>query len=150
MRKTLLIVFLIATSIVVIYYNSQRDENIVKNFALELVDESMPLEQVLKNRINYSEKQKDVCLFFLKTVREEYIKNPEKIEVTQPTESKTEIHSDAIQLNSGEHLFYVQFNKSLTLPFILNKKSEIIILFNLTKGGGGNLNNSRSDETMHK
>ena len=150
MKKTLLIVFLIAISIVVIYCNSQRDENIVKNFALELVDESMPLEQVLKNRINYYEKQKNVCLFFLKTVREEYNKNPEKIEVTQPKDSKAAFHSDAIKLNLDEHLFYVQFNNSLTLPFILNKKSEIIILFNLTKGGGGNLNNSRSDERMRK
>ena len=57
------------------------------------------------------------------------------------------VKSDAIRLNSGELLFYVQFNKSLTVPFILNNKSEIIILFNLTKGAGGNLNNSRSDET---
>ncbi|CAH0337341.1 hypothetical protein FVB9288_03096 [Flavobacterium sp. CECT 9288] len=150
MKKTLLIVLLIVMSIVLIYYNSQRDENIVRDFTLELVDESIPLEQILKKRINYTQKQKDLCLFFLKTVRDEYIKNPDKIEVTQSTESKTEIHSERIKLNSGEQLFYVQFNKSLTLPFILNKKSEIIILFNLTKGGGGNLNNSRSDETMHK
>ena len=150
MKKSILIVLLIVISIIVIYSNSPRDENKLRHFALELVDEKIPLEKILKKSINYTQKQKDLCLFFLKTVREEYNKNPEKIEVTQPTESKTEIHSEAIQLNSGEHLFYVQFNKSLTLPFILNKKSEIIILFNLTKGGGGNLNNSRSDETMHK
>jgi hypothetical protein len=149
MKKNILIILLIAISIVVIYYNSKRDENIVKNFALELVDESMPLEQILKTKINYSKKQKDVCLFFLKTVREEYNKNPEKIAITQSANSNVDVKSDAVKLNSGEHLFYVQFNKSLTVPFILNNKSEIIILFNLTKGGGGNLNNSRSDETMH-
>ncbi|MBQ0907658.1 hypothetical protein KBJ98_02955 [Flavobacterium sp. F-328] len=150
MKKNILIILLIAISIVVIYYNSKRDENIVKNFALELVDESMPLEQILKTKINYSKKQKDVCLFFLKTVREEYNKNPEKIVITQSANSNVDVKSDAVKLNSGEHLFYVQFNKSLTVPFILNNKSEIIILFNLTKGGGGNLNNSRSDETMSK
>ena len=59
-------IFLIAISIVVIYSNSPRYENKVRHFALELVDESMPLEQILKTRINYSEKQKDLCLFFFK------------------------------------------------------------------------------------
>jgi hypothetical protein len=150
MKKNILRILLIAISIVVIYSSLQKDENQVRDFAVELTDESIPLEQILKKRINYAQKQKDLCLFWLKTVRDEYIKNPDKIEVTQSTESKIEIHSERIKLNSGEQLFYVQFNKSLTLPFILNKKSEIIILFNLTKGGGGNLNNSRSDETMHK
>ncbi|WP_146841084.1 hypothetical protein [Flavobacterium glaciei] len=150
MKKTLLMVLLIAISILAFYCNSQRDENVVKNFAFELVDESIPLEQVLKKRINYSEKQKDLCLFFLKTVREEYNKNPEKIEVKQSRDNNASMKGDTIKLNTDEHLLYVQFNKSLTLPFILNKKSEIIILFNLTKGGGGNLNNSRSDERILK
>lgn len=150
MKKSILIILLIAISIVVIYSNSARDEKIVKNFALELVDQKIPLEKILKKRIKYTQKQKDLCLFFLKTVREEYHKNPEKIAITQSADSDVDVKSDAIKLNSGEHLFYVQFNKSLTVPFILNNKSEIIILFNLTKGGGGNLNNSRSDETMSK
>lgn len=150
MKKSILIVLLIVVSIVVINFSLQKDENEERNFAVELVDEKIPLEQILKKRINYTQKQKDLCLFFLKTVREEYHKNPEKIAITQSTESDVTAKSDAIKLNSGEHLFYVQFNKSLTVPFILNNKSEIIILFNLTKGGGGNLNNSRSDEIMSK
>ena len=150
MKKSILIVLLIVISIIVIYSNSPRDENKVRHFALELVDEKIPLEKILKKSINYTQKQKDLCLFFLKTVREEYNKNPEKIAITQSADSNVDVKSDAIKLNSGEQLFYVQFNKSLTVPFILNNKSEIIILFNLTKGGGGHLSNSRSDETMHK
>ena len=146
MKKILLILFLLTTLLITYYLFSQSDKNKVENFAVELVDNAIPLEQVLKKRIYYSEKKKDLCLFFLKTIREEYNKNPEKIKVISANEHAKVSDKNRIKLYDGEHLFYIEFNKSLTLPFILNKKSQIIILFYLTKGDAGDLNNSRSDE----
>lgn len=146
MKKTIFILLLIATLLVICYFFIQRKENKVENFAIELVDNAIPIEQVLKKRINYSEKQKGLCLIFLKTIREEYKKNPEKIKVISASEHAKFSDKNRIKLYDGEHLFYIEFNKSLTLPFIVNKKSQIIILFYLTKGEGGNLKNSRSDD----
>jgi hypothetical protein len=146
MKKILLILLLISTLLITYYLYSQSDKDKVEDFAIELVDDSIPLENVLKKRIKYSEKQKNLSLIVLKTIRDEYQENPKKIVVKSSSEYTKAAQEDKIKLYDGEHLFYIEFNKALTLPFVINKKSQIIILFHLTKGGGGDLNNSRSDD----
>lgn len=146
MKKIRIILLLILTLLIIIYFCSQSDKDKVEDFAIELVDDSIPLENVLRKRIKYSEKQKNLSLIHLKNIRDEYQENPQRIVVKSSLEYTTAAQEDRIKLYEGEHLFYIEFNKNVTLPFVINKKSQIIILFHLTKGGEGYLMNSRSDD----
>lgn len=146
MKKIWIILLLILTLLIIIYFYNQSDKDKVEVFAIELVDSSIPLENILKKRIKYSEKQKNLCLIHLKNIRDEYQENPQRIVIKSLREYTTAAQEDRIKLYEGEHLFYIEFNKNVTLPFVINKKSQIVILFHLTKGGEGYLMNSRSDD----
>lgn len=143
MKKIVLILLLFSVIIITLSYFSSINKIKVENFANDLVDSSIPLENLLKKRVKYSQKHKDMSLIFLKNIRDEYQVNPMRIVVNSSREFQKE--KDSIKLYEGEQLFYIEFNKSLTLPFIIDNKSQIILLFRFTKGGGGFLINSRSD-----
>lgn len=146
MKKIWIILLLILILLINIYFWNQSDKDKVEVFAIELVDSSIPLKNVLRKRVKYSEKQKKLSLIHLKNIRDEYQENPQRIVVKPSREYITASQEDIIKLYEGEHLFYIEFNKNVTLPFVINKKSQIIILFYLTKGGEGYLMNSRSDD----
>ena len=143
MKKIVLILLLFSVLLVTLCYFSSLNKRKVENFANDIVDSSILLENVLKKRVKYSKKQKDMSLIFLKKIRDEYQVNPMRIVVNSSSEVQKE--KDSIKLYEGEQLFYIEFNKSLTLPLIIDNKSQIILLFRFTKGGGGFLINSRYD-----
>lgn len=147
MKKIILILTLIiALSISYYLYYLQSDKKILENFACELVDDSVKPEDLITKHIKHTEKGKKIALYLLNFIKEEYKKNPGKIIVYTREEAKRNKFDHQIEIKNTEKLYYIKFNENMIYPFLLNKESKIIVLFILTKGDGGLLSNTRSDE----
>jgi hypothetical protein len=147
MKKILLILTIILALTMSYYlYYLHSDKKIIKDFANEIVDDSIKLEDVLTKYIKHTQKEKKLTLYLLNFIKEEYKKNPGKIVVYTQEEAKRNKHDFQIELKNTEKLYYIKFNEDMTYPFLINKESEIIVLFILNKGEGGTLTNARSDE----
>lgn len=81
MKKIVLILLLFSVLLVTLCYFSSLNKRKVENFAHDIIDNSIPIENVLKKRVKYSQKQKDMSLIFLKNIRDEYQVNPIRIVV---------------------------------------------------------------------
>jgi hypothetical protein len=147
MKKILLIFTLIlAISVSYYLYYLQSDKKILENFACEVVDDSVKPEDLITKQIQHTEKGKKIALYLLNFIKEEYKKDPGKIIVYTRDEAKRNKFDYQIEIKNTEKLYYIKFNENMTYPFLLNKESKIIVLFILTKGDGGFLSNTRSDE----
>jgi hypothetical protein len=128
-------------------YYTQSDKNLLKNFADEVVQDSIKTEEIVIKYVKHSEKGKKLALLVLNHIREEYKKKPGKIVVYYNGGSKRiQLKANKIELKDTEKLYSISFNEDLMFSFLVTKESKIVVLLILTKGGGGKLSNERSDE----
>lgn len=147
MKKIILILTLIsAFSISYYLYYLQSDKKFLENFANEVVDDSIKTENIITKYVKHTAKGKKTALYLLNFIKDEYKKNPEKIMVYTKEEEKANKLGNQIELKNSEKLYYINFNKDMTYPFLINKESKIVVLLILIKGEGGVLSNVRSDE----
>lgn len=128
------------------YYYMKSDKKLLKDFANQIVDKSISIDSIIENSVKYTEKGKQTSLLVLSTIRQGYKKEGEQIVVYSAEEHQNNKYNNEIKLKNNERLYYIKFNNEMILPFIVNDRSKIIVLLVLTKGEGGILSDSRSDE----
>lgn len=128
------------------YYYMKSDKKLLNDFANQIVDKSISIDSIVENSVKYTEKGRQTSLFVLNTIRQEYKKEGEQIVIYSAEEYKNNKNNSEIKLKDSERLYYIKFNNEIILPFIINDESKIIVLLVLTKGKGGTLTESRSDE----
>ena len=128
------------------YYYMKSDKKLLNDFANQIVDKSISIDSIVENSVKYTEKGRQTSLFVLNTIRQEYKKEGEQIVIYSAEEYQNNKNNSEIKLKDGERLYYIKFNNEIILPFIINDESKIIVLLVLTKGKGGTLTESRSDE----
>lgn len=138
-------VFLIITISIGYCLYIKSDKKKLENFANEITNESINTDIIIDKYIKCSIKGRKLSLYTLNIIRQEYKKNKDEISIYSAQEAK-KYRQDKIVLKDNEKLYYIRFNKEVIWPFIINDKSEIIIVLILSKGGGGLLSESRSDE----
>lgn len=129
----------------VYYCYSKHDKKKLENFANQIVNESIAINTVVEKNVKYTVKGKQLSLFVLNFIRQQYKKEGGQISVYSVTEAGKNLKNE-IQLKKGEKLYYVKFNEQMIQPFIITKECKIVVLFVLTKGEEGMLSDSRSDE----
>ncbi|TDE06658.1 hypothetical protein [Flavobacterium hiemivividum] len=124
----------------------QSDKKLLKDFAYEVVDDSVKLEDVVEKYVKYTAEGKKMSQFVLNSIKDEYKKTPGQIVVYTPEEGNKKGTKFKMDLKEKEKLYYIKFNKNLILPFFVDNDSKIVVLLYITKGDGGTLSNARSDE----
>ncbi|MFH6943979.1 hypothetical protein [Flavobacterium sp. FlaQc-50] len=127
------------------YYYMKSDKKILKDFANQIVDKSTSIDSIIENSVKYTGKGKQTSLLVLDAIRQGYKKEGEQIIVYSADEYQNKKYNNDIKLKDRERLYYIRFNEETILPFIVNDESKIIVLLVLTKGEGGILSESRSD-----
>jgi hypothetical protein len=128
------------------YYYMKSDKKLLTDFANQIVDESISIDSIIENSVKYTEKGKQTSILVLSTIRQGYKTEEGQIVVYSAEEHQNNKYNNEIKLKNNERLYYIKFNNEIILPFIVNDRSKIIVLLVLTKGEGGILSDSRSDE----
>ncbi|WP_166920362.1 hypothetical protein [Flavobacterium poyangense] len=123
----------------------KSDIKLLNDFANQIVDKSISIDSIVESSVKYTKKGKQTSLYVLNTIRQQY-KKKDEIVVYSAEEYQNDKNNNEIKLKNNERLYYIKFNKEIILPFIVNDESKIIVLLVLTKGKGGTLSDSRSDE----
>lgn len=82
MKKTILVIVVFATICLGYCYKSvQRNKKLIFDFAYEMVNVSIPINNVVSKHIECDKIGKGISLILISNFRKEYNKNPKKIYV---------------------------------------------------------------------
>jgi hypothetical protein len=138
MKKTILIL----TAILAIcggsyYYYMQSEKKMLCDFAHDVIDNSIKLDDVIVKHIKCSKEEKKMATYILEYYRDEYIKNPSNnISIYSYEEAvEQKIIEDNIVSENYDNVFVVFLNHKNTIEVLLNSDSKIIAISTINKGG---------------
>lgn len=135
MKKNIFILFIIISiGLIIISYSD--DKKILKKFADDVINNSIPIEQVINNYIVCDEKSKFMTTLQLEYFRLEFKKRPLNIVIYTFKEAKKQNKEiEGIVSKDYDKVFFIYFNDTLKMSLLLNENSKIIAISTLNKGG---------------
>nr|WP_315163056.1 hypothetical protein [uncultured Flavobacterium sp.] len=136
MKKTILVIVVFATICLGYCYKSvQRNKKLIFDFAYEMVNVSIPINNVVSKHIECDKIGKGISLILISNFRKEYNKNPKKIYVYTYCEGLLNGFGKEIESPNKSQIYFVEFNDSLVIPILLNNESKVVAFsYGLKKG----------------
>jgi hypothetical protein len=144
MKKTILIlVGILAICGGYYYHNTQNEKKMLIDFAYEVVDHNVKINDIATKYIKYNKLGKEIAVLLLEHYRKGYDKNNSDVSIKvysylEAIKSGKEIGNVSENYNYNK-VFFLYLNDKVQIPILLNDESKIIaISFGLDKGGSIN------------
>ena len=144
MKKTILILVGILSICGGYYYRyTQSDKKLLIDFAYEMVDNNVNINDIATKYIKYNKLGKEIAVLLLEHYRKGYHKNDSDVSIKvysyqEAIKSGKEIGNVSENYNYNK-VFFIYLNDKVKIPILLNDESKIIaISFGLDKGGSIN------------
>ena len=142
-KTTLILIAILAICGGSYYYYMQSDKKMITDFACEVVDNTVTINNVVAKHIKCDKLGKEIAVLFLDHYRKGYDKNasPVSIKVYSYYEAK-KLGKEIGNVSDNydyDKVFFIYLNDRIKMPILLNDESKIIaISFGLDKGGNIN------------
>jgi hypothetical protein len=139
MKKTISILIAILTICAgsYYYYYMQSDKKMINDFACDVTNDAIKLEDVINSNLLCSKNSKTITLIQLEYIRTEYKKNPSNKITVYSYKNAVEKKKikDHIVSDDYDNVFIIFLNDKIQIPILLNKNSKIIAISTINKGG---------------
>ncbi|MDP3681973.1 MAG: hypothetical protein Q8R22_14175 [Flavobacterium sp.] len=138
MKKTILILIaILAVCAGSYYYYMQSDKKMINDFACDVTNGAIKLEDVINKYLLYNKDSKEITLMQLEYIRTEYRKNPSNNITVSSYEDAVEQKKveDHIVSEDYDNVFIIFVNDKIQIPILLNANSKIIAISTINKGG---------------
>lgn len=134
--KKFIFILAVIISILIIFSNLSSDEKLLKNFADDVINENIKIEQVIKKYIICDIKAKKMTTIQLESIRAEFKKLPSEICIYSYKNAKKEGKEiKGIVCDNYDNVYFIYFSNKSYLSLLLNENSKIIAISTLNKGG---------------
>lgn len=123
-------------SICLLFLNLSSDKKLLKNFADDVINENIKMEQIIEKYISCDKKAKTMTTIQLESIRAEFKKHPLEIRIYSFNEAKKvgkEIKG--IVSDNYDKVYFIYFSNKSYLSLLLNENSKIVAISTLNKGG---------------
>lgn len=137
MKKAMLILAAVLAIYGGYYLYMHSNKKILCDFAHNVIDNSIKLDNVIVKHIKCSKEEKKMATYILEYYRDEYKKNPSNNIAIYSYEEAVEqkIIEDNIISENYDNVFVVFLNDKNTIEVLLNSDSKIIAISTINKGG---------------
>jgi hypothetical protein len=115
---------------------SQNEKKILSDFGHAVANDNIELEKVIDTYLNYDPKAKEITLQQLQGCRDKWKLKSEDVAVYSYNEGLT--NGKGFEIVTGKYdlnrIYFIYFNKELTIPILLNSNSKIISISTMNKG----------------
>lgn len=136
MKKTILILIAITSISGVLFFYLQREKIIIKDFACEVINDNIKLEDIINSYLLCNKNSKPMTLIQLEYFRNEHKKNPSNNITIYSYKDAIEqkIIEDHIVSEDYDNVFIIFLNDQIQIPILLNSDSKIIAISTINKG----------------